>query len=284
MNTTAQPGSDKEPLDPAFVKLAVILLVGVTPSLFDSTIVNVAIYAISHGLHSSVSAAQWTISGYVLALGIAVPIAGWAMKRFGTRTTWMVALTSFMVGSVLSSVAWNIGALIGFRLLQGLGGGLLMPVMQNMLMTAAGGRKLGRIMAAVALPGLLGPIFGPVVGGLLIEHLSWRWIFWINVPFSITGLVLAWRGLEAGTADKNAWGSPLNRSKMNKCFSPVAVLTTRVQKASSAPGSAPRQRVWTTWSGFAGRRASCAVPVDTRVAGGWPTGGSSAVAAAVVGL
>ncbi len=205
MNTTAQPGSDKEPLDPAFVKLAVILLVGVTPSLFDSTIVNVAIYAISHGLHSSVSAAQWTISGYVLALGIAVPIAGWAMKRFGTRTTWMVALTSFMVGSVLSSVAWNIGALIGFRLLQGLGGGLLMPVMQNMLMTAAGGRKLGRIMAAVALPGLLGPIFGPVVGGLLIEHLSWRWIFWINVPFSITGLVLAWRGLEAGTADKNAY-------------------------------------------------------------------------------
>jgi EmrB/QacA subfamily drug resistance transporter len=186
------------------VKLAVILLLGVLPATFDSTIVNVAIDAVARGLHTSVSSAQWTISGYVLALGVAVPIAGWAMERFGARATWIAALTSFMVGSIMASLAPNMGALIVFRLVQGLGGGLLLPVLQNLLVTAAGGRKLGRVMAAVSVPGLLGPILGPVVGGLIIEQLSWRWIFWVNVPFAITGLVLAWRGLDRDTPNKDA--------------------------------------------------------------------------------
>ena len=199
----SQPG--KERLDPALVKLAVILLIGVMPAAFDSTIVNVAIDPISRGLHTSVSNAQWTVSGYLLALGMAVPIAGWAMARFGGKATWMVALASFMAGSILSSLSWDMGALIGFRIIQGLGGGLMLPVLQNLLVNAAGGRKLGRIMAAVGIPALVGPILGPVVGALIIAHLSWRWIFWVNVPFAVTGLVLAWRRLEHGDTDKAAY-------------------------------------------------------------------------------
>jgi EmrB/QacA subfamily drug resistance transporter len=183
-------------LDPAFVKLAVILLTGVMVVVFDTTIVNVAIDTISRDLRASVSATQWVISGYVLALGVVIPVAGWAMERFGAKQTWMGALALFMAGSVLSSTAWNIGALIAFRVLQGIGGGLMLPILQTMLMKAAGGRKLGRVMAALSLPGLLGPILGPVIGGLIVSHLAWRWIFWVNVPFCVAGLVLAWRGLE----------------------------------------------------------------------------------------
>jgi EmrB/QacA subfamily drug resistance transporter len=203
----AQPGSraGKERLDPALVRLAVVLLIGMMPAAFDSTIVNVAIDPISRGLHTSVSSAQWAVSGYLLAFAMAVPIAGWAMARFGGKATWMAALATFMAGSILCSLSWDMGALIAFRVIQGLGGGVLLPVLQNLLVGAAGGRKLGRIMAAIGLPALFGPILGPVVGALIIAHLSWRWIFWVNVPFAVAGLVLARRRLERGDADKGAY-------------------------------------------------------------------------------
>ena len=202
---TPQAGTEKERLDPAFIKLAVVLMVGVLFVAFDTTIVNVAIDSLARHLHTSVSNGQWTISGYVLALGMVVPVAGWASARFGAKQVWMGALALFMVGSILSSLAWNIDALIVFRVLQGVGGGLMLPILQNLLVEAAGGRKLGRIMALISLPTLFGPILGPVVGGLIVSHLSWRWIFWVNVPFSITGLVLAWRGLERSVPRHGAY-------------------------------------------------------------------------------
>jgi EmrB/QacA subfamily drug resistance transporter len=203
--SAATPEAENDPLDPAFIKLAVILLVGVVWVVFDTTIVNVAIDRLARGLHTSVSNGQWTISGYALALGMVVPVAGWASDRFGAKQVWMGALALFMVGSILSSVAWNIDALIAFRVLQGVGGGLMLPILQNLLVEAAGGRKLGRIMALISLPTLFGPIAGPVVGGVIVSHLSWRWIFWVNVPFSLAGLVLAWRGLKASVRRKGAY-------------------------------------------------------------------------------
>ena len=205
--SAATPGAEAEPerLDPAFIKLAVVLLVGVLFVAFDTTIVNVAINDLAQGLHTTVSTAQWTISGYVLALGMVVPVAAWASDRFGAKQVWMGALGLFMVASVLSSAAWNIEALIGFRVLQGVGGGLMLPLVQNLLVDAAGGRKLGRIMALVSLPGLFGPIAGPVIGGLIISNLSWRWIFLVNVPFSLAGLALAWRGLQRSSPRKGAY-------------------------------------------------------------------------------
>jgi EmrB/QacA subfamily drug resistance transporter len=115
----------------------------------------------------------------------------------------MGALALFAVGSLLSSLAWNIEVLIAFRVLQGIGGGLMLPVLQTLLVNAAGQRNLGRMMSLVSLPGLLGPILGPVIGGLILSQLPWRWIFWVNLPLCVAGLVLAWRYL-APTAPKKS--------------------------------------------------------------------------------
>jgi EmrB/QacA subfamily drug resistance transporter len=194
---------EQDGLDPAFLKLAVILLTGAMAVMFDTTIVNVAIDSLSREMNAPVSTTQWVISAYVLALAMVIPVSGWAMDRFGAKQTWMGALALFMVGSILSSVAWNIEALIAFRVLQGIGGGLMLPVLQTLLVNAAGNRNLGRMMSLVSLPALLGPILGPVLGGLILGQLSWHWIFWVNVPFCVAGLVMAWRGLQPTAPKKN---------------------------------------------------------------------------------
>ena len=189
-------GRDK--LDPALVRLIVILLLGAIPALLDTTIVNVAIDTVGHDLHATVSQIQWVITGYLLSFGMVIPLSGWALARFGGRATWLFSLAVFLAGSVLSGAAWNIGSLIGFRVLQGLGGGLLLPVLTTLLTQAAGGRQLGRLMASVSLPVAVVPILGPVISGLIISNVSWRWIFYVNVPICLAGIVLAWRGLPAG--------------------------------------------------------------------------------------
>ncbi len=193
-STTA--GRDK--LDPALVRLIVILLLGAIPSLLDTTIVNVAIDTVGRDLHATVSQIQWVITGYLLSFGMVIPLSGWALARFGGRASWLFALTVFLAGSVLSGAAWNIGSLIGFRVLQGLGGGLLLPLLTTLITQAAGGRQLGRLMASVSLPVAVVPILGPVISGLIISNVSWRWIFYVNVPICLTGMILAWRGLPAG--------------------------------------------------------------------------------------
>jgi EmrB/QacA subfamily drug resistance transporter len=109
----------------------------------------------------------------------------------GSKRLWMIALSIFLLGSVLSSLAWNAPSLIAFRVVQGVGGGLMLPLMSTIVMQAAGGRGIGKIMSVISLPAVLGPILGPVLGGVILAHLHWSWIFWVNVPFCIVGLVLA---------------------------------------------------------------------------------------------
>ena len=184
-----------EKLDPKVVRLIVILLLGAIPSLLDTTIVNVAIDTVGRDLHTTVATIQWVITGYLLSFGMVIPLSGWALARFGGRATWLTSLTLFLAGSVLSGAAWNIGSLIGFRVLQGIGGGMLLPVLTTLITQAAGGRQLGRLMASVSLPVAVVPILGPVISGLIITNTSWRWIFYVNVPICLAGLVLAWRGL-----------------------------------------------------------------------------------------
>ncbi|WP_248630986.1 DHA2 family efflux MFS transporter permease subunit, partial [Paenibacillus riograndensis] len=115
---------------------------------------------------------------------------------------WLFSLGMFLLGSVLCSLAWNVESLIFFRTIQGIGGGLLMPIMQTLGVRAFKGENMGKMMATVGLPALLGPILGPVLGGLIINHLSWRWIFLVNIPICIVAIIMAWRGLpneERGT-------------------------------------------------------------------------------------
>ena len=184
-----------EKLDPMVFKVAIIMLIGGLAPLLDSTMVNVAIKTIAGDMKSTVSVIQWVITGYVLAMGIAIPISGWAVNRFGGKRVYMFSLIIFLTGSILSSLSWNIDSLIGFRLLQGVGAGLMIPTLQTILVQIAGGRNLGRIMSIVSVPALLGPILGPVLGGIIINSLSWRWIFYVNIPVTIVALLLAWRGL-----------------------------------------------------------------------------------------
>ncbi len=184
-----------ERLDPALLRIAGILVLGAIAPLLDSTIVNVAIRTLGRDLHAPVSTVQWVSTGYLLALATAIPITGWTVERFGAKRMWLVSLLLFLPGSALCGVAWDIGSLIAFRVVQGIGGGLMLPVLQTLLMRAAGGRRIGRLMAVVTLPALVGPILGPVAGGLIAGHLSWRWIFYVNVPVCVLALVLAVRGL-----------------------------------------------------------------------------------------
>ncbi|WP_255374555.1 DHA2 family efflux MFS transporter permease subunit [Cohnella sp. OV330] len=122
-----------------------------------------------------------------------MPISGWAIQRFGGKKVYLFSLFIFLVSSVLCSLAWNTGSLIGFRLLQGVGAGLLIPTMQNVLVQSAGGRNLGRLIAIISIPALIGPILGPVIGGLLIQNLDWRWIFYVNIPIMLVAIWLSWR-------------------------------------------------------------------------------------------
>ena len=195
MATTAAPGQDR--IDPKVLKTSLILIVGFIAVIFDTTIVSVALHTLATRLHAPVSTIQWVTTGYLLALGIAVPLSTWGMRRFGSKRLWMAALAVFLVGSIGSSLAWNVDSLIAWRVVQGAGGGIMFPLLTTLIMQAAGGKALGRTVTIVALPALLGPILGPLVGGAILTHLSWRFMFWVNVPFCVAGLILAARYLPA---------------------------------------------------------------------------------------
>jgi EmrB/QacA subfamily drug resistance transporter len=191
--TPAKPVAER--LDPAVIRTALILIVGGMAVIFDTTIVSVALHTLSVKLHTPVTTIQWVTTGYLLALGITVPLSAWALQRFGGKRLWMFSLAVFLAGSIGSSLAWNIGSLIGARVVQGIGGGLMLPLMTTLIFQAAGGRSLGRLATYIALPAVLGPILGPLIGGAILTHLSWRFMFWVNVPFCVTGILLARRYL-----------------------------------------------------------------------------------------
>ncbi|TDW93233.1 EmrB/QacA subfamily drug resistance transporter [Kribbella pratensis] len=178
-------------LDRSVLKLAAVLVLGALAPLLDSTIVTVAIHTLGADLRAPVATVQWVSTAYLLALAMAVPITGWSANRFGAKRMWIVALGLFLAGSMLCGAAWNIRSLIAFRVVQGVGGGLMLPILQMLLLRAAGRRRIGRLMAVVTLPALVGPILGPVIGGVLVGHLNWRWIFYVNVPICIAAIALA---------------------------------------------------------------------------------------------
>lgn len=182
-----------EPLDPALIKLTLAVLVGVIAAILDLTIVNVAITTLQDSLHASVSTIQWVSTGYALAVALTIPTSGWVYERLGGRRAWLLALTIFVGGSALCAAAWSVESLIVFRILQGIGGGMLLPLSQIILVNAAGQDRLARVVAYIAIPSQLGPVLGPVVGGVILGNANWRFIFLINVPIIIVAIVLGWR-------------------------------------------------------------------------------------------
>ncbi|MEU1730019.1 DHA2 family efflux MFS transporter permease subunit [Streptosporangium sp. NPDC020145] len=189
--------------DPALRAVSITVVLGTIMTMLDATIVNVAIDVLGRDLGVPLSTVQWTVTGYVLALSMTIPVTGWAIGRFGAKTTWIASLAIFGAGSVLCGAAWSVGALIAFRVLQGIGGGLLMPIAQTLLARAAGPERLGRVMAVISVPSMLAPVLGPLLGGVLVDHLSWRWMFYVNVPVCVVALLLAVR-LLPGDRERDA--------------------------------------------------------------------------------
>jgi EmrB/QacA subfamily drug resistance transporter len=188
----AAPAFDRE-----IILLAIVVILGTAMTVLDLTIVNVAIPTLGRAFGTSIATIQWVLTGYMLAFASVIPLSGWATARFGARQVWIASLGTFLLGSVLAGLAWSAGALIAFRVIQGLGAGLLMPVGQAALAQTAGPDRMGRVMSLFGVPMLLVPTLGPVIGGAIAEHASWRWIFYLNVPVSLTAIAAAARLLPA---------------------------------------------------------------------------------------
>ncbi|MFB9594015.1 MULTISPECIES: DHA2 family efflux MFS transporter permease subunit [Streptomyces] len=196
--------SPPERLDRKLLILAGTLLIGAIASLLDSTIVSVALNDIAADLHASETALSWVSTSYLLTLALVTPLVGWAVDRFGNRRMWMFALTVFLGGSVLCGLAWSVESLIAFRVVKGIGGGMVLPMVQTILAQAAGPKRFGKVMSLVGIPGQLAPILGPVAGGLIIDVAGWRWIFFVNIPLILVALVLAYRVLPASAGGGDA--------------------------------------------------------------------------------
>lgn len=197
--TTQLPVSDS-----GLRRLGGVLILGAVLSILDATIVSVGIGVMARDLDSSLPTMQWVASAYLLAASLTIPLSGWLSDRFGGRQVWIVAVGLFTLGTVLCGFAWSAPALIAFRVLHGLGGGLMQPVGQAIFAQAAGPR-LGRMIGVVTLPATVAPVLGPMLGGALVQDLGWRWLFFGLVPFGVATLLLAVRVLPreepAGTRD-----------------------------------------------------------------------------------
>ncbi|WP_040790615.1 DHA2 family efflux MFS transporter permease subunit [Nocardia paucivorans] len=179
-------------IDGSVLKLAGVVVLGAIMSVLDITVVNVAMPTFQTEFDvANYSTVAWTVTAYTLALATVIPLTGWAADRFGTKRLYIIALALFTSGSVLCAAAWSIQALIAFRVIQGFGGGMLMPLGMTILTRAAGPERMGRLMAIMGVPMLLGPILGPILGGWLIEDASWQWIFLINLPIGAIAIVYA---------------------------------------------------------------------------------------------
>jgi EmrB/QacA subfamily drug resistance transporter len=186
------------------MRIAIVVILGAIMSVLDTTIVNVALHDLSGDLHASLASVQWVITGYLLSLAAVIPVTGWAVRRYSARRLYLIALVVFTVGSALCALATSSGELIAFRILQGIGGGMITPIGQMTLVKAAGPRNLPKVMSFIGVPIVLAPVFGPTLGGLLLQTAGWQWIFLINAPVGVIAFVMAWRLLPhdtAGTAE-----------------------------------------------------------------------------------
>jgi EmrB/QacA subfamily drug resistance transporter len=183
--------------------ISAVVILGAVMSILDTTIVNVAIATLARDFNAPLSTIQWVATGYLLALATVIPLTGWAAERFGTKRLFLTSVFLFVFGSLLCGLAWSADSLIAFRVVQGLGGGMLMPAGMTILTQAAGPQRVGRVMSVIGVPMLLAPVFGPILGGWLVQDYSWRWIFVVNVPVGIAAFALAWRVLDRDTPERD---------------------------------------------------------------------------------
>jgi EmrB/QacA subfamily drug resistance transporter len=174
-----------------------VLILGALMSSVDATVTNIALHSIGRDFHSRVVMTQWVISAYVLTLAAVIPMSGWIARRFGARTVYSAALAAFAVSSALCATATSLPELVLYRAVQGVAGGLLLPIAQLIAAQVGGPARMGRTSSRIWMASSFGSILGPSLGGLLISALSWRWIFLINVPIGGVAAFAALRMLPA---------------------------------------------------------------------------------------
>ena len=196
-STTGGPGAPGNAAAPGpaservLRRTMVAVVFGGLMSMLDTTIVNIALRTLSVRLHADLSSVQWVVTGYLLALAAALPLAGWLAERFGARQVYVVSIATFTLASLACGLSTTLPQLIGFRVLQGVAGALTMPVGQMILVPVAGRERMARVMGTLSIPIVMAPIFGPVLGGLLLEHAGWQWIFFVNLPVGLVAAPLA---------------------------------------------------------------------------------------------
>lgn len=177
-------------IDPAIWKIGSVAVLGSFLAQLDATVVNVSLSSLAAELHTSLSTIQWVTSGYLLALALVLPLNGWLVDRIGAKALYLWCFSAFTLSSALCGLAWSADSLIGFRVLQGMCGGLLAPMAQ-MMMARAAGKRLASVLGIAAMPILLAPLLGPVTAGAILQFASWRWLFLINLPVGVLALTLA---------------------------------------------------------------------------------------------
>ncbi|UED84189.1 DHA2 family efflux MFS transporter permease subunit [Streptomyces profundus] len=188
---------DGDRLDPRLLALIGVVLLGGLLGILNSTMAAVATDTLAVSFDTSLSTAGWTSTGFLLAVTATIPFTTWAVDRYGGKRLWLIGLGLFVTGSLASGLAWNVGSLIAFRTFQGIGAGVLDPLVLILLARAAGPRRAGRVMGLMGVVLALGPALGPVSGGAVLEVFSWRWMFLLSVPLGLVALLLAHRALPA---------------------------------------------------------------------------------------
>src|SRR5580698_1832761 len=156
----------------------------------DTTILNTAVPAVSEALPVAPLSMKAVLASYTLSLAVFIPISGWMADRFGTRRVFSSAIGLFTLGSLLCGLSVNIHLLVACRILQGCGGAMMVPVGRLTLVRAFAKSDLLRVMSFVSIPALVAPMLGPIAGGLIVAYLRWRFIFFLNIPIGIVGLVM----------------------------------------------------------------------------------------------
>ena len=179
-----------ERVDPSVWRIVAVAIFGAFLAQIDATVVNLSLATLAVDLKTTLPTVAWVISGYLLAAALTLPINGWLVDRIGAKALYLWCFSAFTLASMLCGLAWSAASLIVFRLLQGMVGGLLAPMTQLMIARAAGG-NMAKVMGFAAMPILLAPIMGPVIAGAILQHTSWRWLFFVNLPVGALAVLLA---------------------------------------------------------------------------------------------
>ncbi|QHT61528.1 DHA2 family efflux MFS transporter permease subunit [Paenibacillus lycopersici] len=212
----------------------IAIIVGIFMVILDSTAVNVAVPKLVDDFHSKLETVQWTITGYALAQAAVIPLAGWMTDRFGSKQIFIISLILFTLGSILCATSQSVDQLILYRVLQGLGGGMVSPIAFAMTYKLSPPDKAGSIMGLMGMPILLAPALGPIIAGYLVDYVRWEWIFLINIPVGIVGVILC------------AWLLPNLPKKASTSFDTLGVILGPLAFAGLSYGLSEGSTSWTS--------------------------------------